>query len=251
MNIKIEVCCGSADDAYAAAAAGADRVELNSALFLGGLTPSVGTVRAAAGAGIEIIAMVRPREGGFCYTPREFDTMLDDAKTLLDAGANGIVFGMLSPDGTVDEARCQKLIEAVGSAQAVFHRAIDVVPDWRDALNTLSKIGVCRVLTSGQAPSVADAAGTIRDMIAYANGRIEILPGGGLRLHNVQEFIQKTGCTQVHVSMRKTCIDNSCSAHPDIHISSAVYLPENSYSATDSEKLNSLVSLVSSPKFGS
>ena len=92
-KILLEICCGSADDVFEAARAGADRVELNSAMFLGGLTPSVGTVREAKRAGLPVMAMVRPREGGFCYTEHEFAAMREDAQALLEAGADGIVFG--------------------------------------------------------------------------------------------------------------------------------------------------------------
>jgi copper homeostasis protein len=130
-RINVEICCGSADDVFEAAGAGADRVELNSCLFLGGLTPSIGELLTAKGAGIKIMAMVRPREGGFCYTEREFETMLADAAELLKAGADGIVFGFLHLDGTVDKERCKAMMDVIGDKESVFHRAIDVVPDWR------------------------------------------------------------------------------------------------------------------------
>ena len=161
-KIKIEICCGSAGDVLAAAGAGADRVELNSALFLGGLTPSLGALELARTAQVELMAMVRPREGGFCYTQEEFCTMLLDARRLLDAGADGIVFGFLHEDGTVDVRRCQAMLEVIGTRQSVFSRAIDVVPDWRAGLEALCALGVTRVLTSGQAPTAPEGADTIR-----------------------------------------------------------------------------------------
>ena len=98
-KILVEICCGSADDAIEAKKAGADRVELNTALFLGGLTPSIGSLKLAKEAGIEVMAMVRPREGGFCYTPAEFETMKIDARTMIEAGADGIVFCCLCENG--------------------------------------------------------------------------------------------------------------------------------------------------------
>ena len=149
-RILLEICCGSADDCVEAERGGADRVELNSALFLGGLTPSLGTVRIAAQTcKIPIMAMIRPRAGGFCYTAREFESMEQDARALIEAGAAGIVFGCLTSEGTPDverNARLTAIAHDMG-AQAVFHRAIDVVPDWRAALDALIQLGVDRVLT--------------------------------------------------------------------------------------------------------
>ena len=104
--IFFEACCGSAEDVIEAAKGGAQRAELNSNLFHGGLTPTVGALRVAKRhTNIPIMCMVRPREGGFCYTEVEFEVMLDDARMLLDNGADGIVFGFLREDGTVDRER--------------------------------------------------------------------------------------------------------------------------------------------------
>lgn len=241
-RVKLEVCCGSADDVFEAKAAGADRVELNSALFLGGLTPSIGTVLAAKEAGIPIMAMVRPREGGFCYTDREFDSMLRDVRSLAEAGVEGIVFGVLHPDGTVDAGRCRALIEAAGDREIIFHRAMDVTPDWRRALDTLIQLGFTRVLTSGQAPSVLFGAHTLREMITYANGRIQILPGGGIRPANIAEAVEKIGCDQIHASAGRRCSDTSCLGNQDIHFGGALYPPEDSFSMTDPGKVRALLS---------
>lgn len=243
-RIRIEVCCGSADDVFEAARAGADRVELNSALFLGGLTPSIGQLRVARAAGIEIMAMVRPREGGFCYTEKEFATMLADTEALLEAGADGIAFGILCEDGRLDVKRCERMMQAIGGAQSVFHRAIDVVPNWEEALDTLCAMGVTRVLTSGQMPSVQDGADTVRAMREYAGGRIEILPGGGIRMHNVRQVLHATGCGQIHVSMKTSRRDPSTLQNTSIHFGGALYPPEDSYGVVDAEQLQQLQTLL-------
>ena len=102
-NILLEVCCGSADDVIEAWKAGADRVELNSSLFHGGLTPTVGSLRVAKReTDIPVMTRVRPREGGFCYTDAEFQVCREDAAVLLENGADGLVFGFLHADGTVE-----------------------------------------------------------------------------------------------------------------------------------------------------
>src|SRR4051794_10541019 len=126
----LEICCGSIDDALQAQAGGADRIELCSALFLGGLTPSLGTLQyARQQLKIPIIAMVRPRGGGFCYTDAEFATMERDAGTAIANGVDGVVFGILTPEGNVDRERTRRIREIIGAKQAVFHRAFDVTPD--------------------------------------------------------------------------------------------------------------------------
>lgn len=243
-KILVEICCGSAEDVMQAKLAGAHRVELNSCLFLGGLTPSIGSMIAAKKTGIEIMAMVRPREGGFCYTDAEFETMLLDAEALIKAGADGIVFGILNADGTVDVKRCAELIRVVGFKQSVFHRAIDVVPDWKSALDTLMELGISRVLTSGRAPSAVDGIETIKQMIGYADGRIGILPGAGIRLTNVQDLIEKTGATEVHASLKKTAYDRSAAANPSIHFGGALYPPEDIYSVADKDMIKRFVEAV-------
>lgn len=243
-KITVEICCGSADDVFTAKQAGAHRVELNCALFLGGLTPSIGEMHIARQAGIDILAMVRPRSGGFCYTNKEFETMLADAEALLQAGAAGIVFGILLPDGTVDMPRCQKMLEVIGPHQSVFHRAIDVVPDWRAALDSLCELGFDRVLTSGQRPSVRDGIETVRSMVEYAAGRIEILPGAGIRLENVLQIVKQTGCNQVHAAFGTTARDSSSAAVPDIHFGGALYPPEDGYPTTNGVQVEKLVRLL-------
>lgn len=236
----IEICCGTADDVFEAAKGGADRVELNSAVFLGGLTPSIGALKTAQKAGLEIMAMIRPRQGGFCYTDLEFETMLADAHALIEAGADGLVFGILHEDGTVDEKRCAKLLEATKGTPCVFHRAIDVTPDWRSALEIICSLGFRRVLTSGCAPSVQYGAAVIREMVELSNGRAEILPGGGVNLNNAREIVKITGCSQIHASMSAKRRDSSTMTNPAIHFCGAVYPPDDVYSAPDQGMIRKL-----------
>ena len=243
-KITVEICCGSADDVIQAKRAGADRVELNSCLFLGGLTPSIGEFEVAKKTGLPIMAMVRPREGGFCYTNAEFETMQADARELLKKGADGIVFGFLHEDGTVDIDRCRVMMDIIGEKTSVFHRAIDVVPNWRKALDTLIALKISRVLTSGQEPSVQYGADTVREMLEYAAGRIEILPGGGIRINNAQDIIKKTNCTQIHAALHKNCTDLSANGNPDIFFGGALYPPEDRYSMADQDKIKELMQTV-------
>ena len=243
-KITIEVCCGSVDDVIQSKEAGATRVELNSCLFLGGLTPSIGEVRVAKKANIEIIAMVRPRGGGFCYTDLEFETMLADTEALINEGVDGIVFGILKPDGSLDEKRCEQIMKIIGNKTSVFHRAIDVVPDWRSVLDGLINLGINRVLTSGQAPSAHYGVEVIRSMVQHANGRIEILAGGGFNTQNIYDIVEKTGVDQVHLSAFKSYSDTSVQANPAIFYGGALYPPEDIYKITDAAVIGKLITQI-------
>jgi copper homeostasis protein len=231
----IEVCCGSVEDVLAAEKGGADRVELNSDLFHGGLTPSAGElVLAKKLSALPVMAMVRPRAGGFCYTDIEYKTALEDCEHLLSLGADGIVFGFLCQDGTVDVPRCKELAALAGGKDLVFHRAVDVTPDWRRALDVLADMGITRILSSGQEPDVFLGADTLREMIEYAAGRIEILPGAGITVKNAALLAEKTGCTQVHICQSKVYRDISTLNNRNIYYGGALYPPEDQYSIIDS-----------------
>ena len=235
-HILLEVCCGSADDVIEAHKAGADRAELNSDLFHGGLTPTLGElIVAKRETGMKIMTMVRPREGGFCYTDAEFATAVEDAKLLLAHGADGLVFGFLHRDGTLDKERTRTLAQLAQAAgkETVFHRAIDVMPDWRGALDALIGLGITRVLTSGQEPDVSLGTATVREMIKYAAGRIEILPGAGITARNMDRVIAETGCSQIHLAAHRDMSDPSVANNRSIYYGGCLYPPEDSYTVVD------------------
>ena len=243
-TIRIEVCCGSAEDVIEAWRAGADRVELNSDLFHGGLTPTLGSLRVAKReTDLPVMAMVRPREGGFCYTETEFAVCLEDARLLLENGADGLVFGFLHPDGTVDAERTGRLAALAREAgkEAVFHRAIDVVPDWRQALDLLAELGVTRVLTSGQAPDVSWGTDTVREMIAFAAGRLQILPGAGVTTKNMDRILAETGADQLHVAAHRSLRDSSADNNRSIFYGGCLYPPEDRFQLVDRAVIGGMV----------
>lgn len=232
----LEVCCGSVEDVLQAEKGGADRVELNSCLFHGGLTPSVGQLIVAKRLSkLPVMAMVRPRQGGFCYTDAEFSTALADAEALLASGADGLVFGFLNANGTLDVARTRRLVQMAGDRTKVFHRAIDVAEDWRAMLGQLIELGVDRVLTSGQAPDVYYGIDVIREMMDFAQGAIQILPGAGVNLKNVDKILEATGCDQIHVARFRQYTDPSTHNNRDIFYGGALYPPEDRYDVIDGE----------------
>lgn len=232
----LEICCGSAEDAMEAAAGGADRVELCSALFIGGLTPSLGSlIEVKRQAQVPVIAMNRPRQAGFCYSPTEFGVMERDAELLVENGADGVVFGVLNADGTVDLKRTRNLRERIGGRQAVFHRAFDVTPDPFRALEELIDLGIIRVLTSGQKNGAPEGAELIKQLRERAEGRIEILPGAGITIENVREFVGRTGCEQVHLTAFAEQQDSSTLANANIFFGAANGPEESKYERTDRE----------------
>lgn len=243
-KVILEVCCGSADDVIQAHKAGAHRVELNSNLFHGGLTPTIGElVVAKRETGMKIMTMVRPREGGFCYTDAEFATAVEDAKQLLSHGADGLVFGFLHTDGTLDRERTRVLAELAQAAgkETVFHRAIDVAPDWRKTLDALIELGITRVLTSGQEPDVSLGTQTVKEMITYAAGRIQILPGAGITARNMDRIISETGCNQIHLAAHKTQYDTSVQNNRSIYYGGCLYPPEDRFQVIDSGYIGGMV----------
>ncbi|MBQ9409275.1 MAG: copper homeostasis protein CutC [Clostridia bacterium] len=237
----LEVCCGSVEDVLEAERGGADRVELNSCLFHGGLTPSLGElITAKKLSKLLVMTMVRPRQGGFCYTKAEYMTALADAEKLLENGADGLVFGFLKQDGSLDKERTKELARLAGDKTKVFHRAIDVADDWKKMLGELIDIGVDRVLTSGLAPDVFYGIDVIKEMVAFAAGRIQILPGAGVNLKNVDKIMEFTGCDQVHVARFKQAMDPSTANNRDIFYGGALYPPEDRYDVIDGDYISAI-----------
>ena len=246
-KIKLEVCCGSAEDVIEAYKAGADRVELNSNLFHGGLTPTLGSLLVAKSeADFPIMTMIRPREGGFCYTETEFRVAVADAKLMVNNGSDGLVFGFLRENGTVDMERSRIIAEIAQEKglQTVFHRAVDVVPDWKEALDMLIELKITRVLTSGQCYDVSYAVPVVKAMIEYAAGRIEILPGAGLTNANVRRFVEESGCTQVHMAAHRLMFDTSTANNRSIFYGGCLYPPEDRFNVTDGAYIGNVVSML-------
>jgi len=233
-GILVEICCGSLEDAMEAEQGGADRVELCSALFLGGLTPSLGTiVEAKTRLKIPVVVMIRPRGGGFRYTQPEMAVMERDTMLACEQGADGIVFGVLNADGTIDEERCRRIRNLIGDRQAVFHRAFDVTPDPFRAMDQLVEMGFTRILTSGQEDTVPEGVSLIKRLIEYAGDRIEVLPGGGIKLTSLRQVVEATGSKQVHLTAFKTQSDTSVRGRPFVTFGGALYPPEDQYQVAD------------------
>jgi copper homeostasis protein len=241
-GLLLEVCVASVEDALTAAAHGADRLELNAALPLGGLTPSLGAlIETRAAVRLPIVAMLRPRPGGFAYSDADFRVMQRDLDLLLAHGADGVAFGVLHHDGGLDVQRCRQLARQAGKAEVVFHRAFDVTPEPVVTLEKLIDLGFRRVLTSGQEETAYNGVGRIAELIRRARGRIVVVPAGGVNRFTVADVVARTGCTQAHASLRQRVGDTSVAARPQVAFAAALRWPEDRFDATSAEAVAGLV----------
>ena len=202
-RICIEACIASEEDAIAAYKGGADRLELNMALSLDGLTPSLGLLRRVkAAVPLPVIVMVRPRPFNFVYSAAEFAVMQYDIDAFLQEGIAGCAVGILEADYSIDTVRIQRLSKQLNGVDIVFHRAFDITPNATEALETLVDLGITRVLTSGHQPTAPQGSEQLRRLRNQARQRIEILPGSGIKPTNVVSLLSTTGCDQIHGTFR-------------------------------------------------
>ena len=210
MKPTVEICTGSYADCMAAFHGGAERVELNSALSVGGLTASVAVLRRVKKeTTLKVICMVRPRAGGFCYDEAETKIMMEEARLLLENGADGIAFGFLHADGTVHRERTLQMSELIHSfgKEAVFHRAFDVTKDPFQAMEVLLSCKIDRLLTSGQRAKAMQGSELIAQLQDRFGDRIEILAGSGVNAQNAGALLARTGIRQVHSSCKGYRLD--------------------------------------------
>src|SRR5262245_53038602 len=199
----IEAAVESVDAARAAVVGGAGRLELCADLAQDGLTPTLPLLREClAAVTIPVFVLVRPRAGDFVYSGAEHRTMLEQIREAKAAGARGIVSGVLTNSLRVDENRTTELIAAARPLAFTFHRAFDACVDLSQALETLIRHGVDRVLTSGGARTAALGAARIGQLVIQAMGRIVILPGGGINPSNVADLVRETAARELHFSVR-------------------------------------------------
>lgn len=200
----LEIAANSVASALAAQEGGAGRVELCTALELGGLTPShaqIALVRERLH--IPLHVLIRPRAGDFLYSDLECETMQRDIETCMALGCDGVVLGVLDADGNVDVARCRALIASAGKLGITFHRAFDLSRDPAQALEDIVLLGCERVLTSGAQASAPEGATLVRELVAQAASRLAVMPGAGVTAQNIAALATATGAREFHTSAKR------------------------------------------------
>lgn len=195
----IEVCAATPESIAAAVAGGAGRIELCSALELGGLTPSAGLMRQAAGCGLPVFAMIRPRAGDFCWSAAEMDLMCDDIATARAAGMAGVVLGASRADGRLHRAALARLVAAAHGMGLTLHRCFDLTPDRAEAVEMAVALGFHRILTSGHALRAEEGLAALAEVQRLAAGRLSVMAGSGVTAANAARFTA-LGLRELHAS---------------------------------------------------
>ena len=200
---KLEICCCDIESVVAAKEGGADRVELCSALEVGGLTPSIALIREAVKVfGKGVFVLIRERPGDFVYSPIEINVMVQDIKAAIEAGASGVVFGALTPQGEIDIEAVKKMQDAAQGVEVTFHRAFDEVKEPFKSLEKIMEIGCNRILTSGQQESAEIGIPLLKELNEKADGKIIILAGAGVNWENAKKILMETGGNEIHASAK-------------------------------------------------
>lgn len=201
--INVEISVDTIDSALAVNTLNIQRIELCSASALGGLTPGPGLLSTVVEQCRNVHVLIRPRAGGFQYTPTEIDVMVSDIATAVNAGAAGVVVGPLTEHCEVDLPVLADLVAAAQGREVTFHRAIDICRDPLAAIEHLATSGVRRVLTSGHAPRAEEGAPVLAELVRIAAGRLDVMACGGVRSRNARAILAATGVTHLHASPRK------------------------------------------------
>lgn len=240
-DFTLEICIDSVESAVASQSAGADRVELCSGLFEGGLTPSAGMIAQAREAiDIGLSVMIRPRGGDFFYTDIEYQIMERDIAFAKELGADCIVLGLLNADGEVDKERTARLVELARPCEVTFHRAIDMAADPFAALGVLIELGVDRVLTSGQEESVLEGAPVISQMVDHAKDQIIIMPGGGVNERNFERVFAATGANEYHVALNESVESAMRFRNPNCFMGGVLRPPEFAVARASAKRIQAL-----------
>ncbi|MDR0866664.1 MAG: copper homeostasis protein CutC [Candidatus Symbiothrix sp.] len=244
-KLLLEVCADSLENALTAQSAGARRIEFCSGLPEGGLTPSFAQIRGAREklSSSKLYVLIRPRSGDFLYNAGEFEIIKSDIHFCGVCGCDGVVIGILNPDGTVDTERCRELVKIAKDYEmgVTFHRAFDRSNDLFQAMEDIIDLGCERILTSGGRDTAIEGADTLRQLIEKAGDRIIIMPGAGVTPENAVELIQKTGLRELHGTFRsrfpsKMQYKNAELSHPG---------DEYSLLLTDAKKIKSVLNIQS------
>ena len=244
-NILLEVCAGSVDGVIAAQAGGADRVEFCANMLEGGTTPSAGAIELARRhSSIELNVMIRPRGGDFLYSELEFSVMKRDIEIARNCGANGVVFGILTEDGRINRERMKQLVELARPLTVTCHRAFDMSRDPFEALEDLAALNIECVLTSGQQPTAFEGLKLLAALVEKANGRIAVMPGGGITERTVKTILTESRAREVHVYPKVICDSHMQYRNPNVSMNSELKPSEFSRTEISRERVRAFVDAI-------
>lgn len=239
---KIEICANSVESAIEAQRGGAYRVELCAGIPEGGTTPSYGEIKMARELlSIRLHVIIRPRGGDFLYTPLEQSIMLHDIDMARQLGADGVVFGCLTPDGDIDLPLMERLIKASEGMSVTFHRAFDMCRNPRKALEKIIALGCDRILTSGQQATAEKGISLLKELNVQADGRIIIMPGCGVNSDNIRKIAEETGASEFHFSGRSSIESKMNYRNPAVSMGGTVKIEEYSREITDHTKVEKAI----------
>lgn len=202
-KLELEICSNNWRSARAADQAGADRIELCSALGEGGVTPSAGLIRQCVNnLSLKIHVLIRARAGDFYYNAEEIEIMKNDVKFCKEQGVDGVVIGFLTTDGSIDKALTQEFIELARPMKITFHRAFDRCQHPLEALEELIELKVDYLLSSGQQAKAIDGADLLKELVIKSRDRIKIMAASGVRMQLLPQLIEKTNAHAYHLSSR-------------------------------------------------
>lgn len=242
-HYQFEVCANSVESCLAAQAGGADRVELCAGIPEGGTTPSYGDIATAREllTHTRLHVIIRPRGGDFLYTPLEQRIMLKDIENARRLGADGVVFGCLTPEGDIDIALMNQLLEAAQGMSVTFHRAFDVCRQPKQALETLIQLGFHRILTSGAQPTAEQGIPLLKELQAQADGRIILLAGCGVNENNIARIASETGIREFHFSAREQLTSGMQFRNEAVSMGGTVCIDEYSRPVTTAERVRKTI----------
>ncbi len=237
----LEICASNYQSAINAQNAGAQRIELCSELAIGGITPNYGLIKQTVRAlSIPVFVLIRPRSGNFTYSDSEFETMKHNIQLCRELGCSGIVSGVLNEDNTIDVKRTEELIALAKPLPFTFHRAFDWTPNPSEAIKQLITIGADRVLTSGQASSAELGLSLLSNLKTQVEGKIVILPGGGINSGNIKQFKAK-GFVEAHASATRISQVNK---QPEVAMNSAQFFDERVSVVSDITKIKDILNTI-------
>ena len=244
MNAIVEICADSFNSALAAQKGGAARIELCDNLMLGGTTPSYGVIkRVMQCLTIKCNVLIRPRTGDFIYSDDEVNIMLDDIIMCKQLGVNGVVIGALNIDGDIDQDIITRLITAAGDMEITFHRAFDITRNPLLELENIKRLGIHRLLTSGQRKTAFEGKNLIRKLVANSDNVI-IMPGSGNNEKNIIEIAHYTQAKEFHLSAKQLLPSTTKYFHPEVLMGDEKGISELRWDESNVDSIKRIVDLL-------